>query len=63
MTNCITVTDQSGNQIDYESAVLLMDDAIREQLHDALAPCSPQEFYNAYVLQHRAKFHDDFVVS
>ena len=46
----------NGRQIDYDAAVMLMDDDLREQLHAKLAPCDPQTFLNAYVAAHAAKY-------
>lgn len=42
-----TIKDYNGNKIDFEAAVMLMDDEIREQLH-AEDLEDEQEFYNAY---------------
>jgi hypothetical protein len=49
-----------GNKIDLETLAELMDDDIREQLHSELAPCSPEEFLEAYSDAHRAKFAEEF---
>ena len=43
-----TVTNQYGNEIDYEASVQMMDDDLREELHRKLAPCTDQEFFDAY---------------
>ena len=50
-------------EVDFEAAVNLMDDEIREQLHDEMAPCEDQEFIDAYVKAHEKKFNEDFVVN
>ena len=42
-----TIKDYNGNNIDFEAAVMLMDDEIREQLHGTGIE-DEQEFYNAY---------------
>jgi len=42
------VTNEFGIEIDYEVAVNLMDDDLREELHASLAPCTNQEFFDAY---------------
>lgn len=34
----------------------MMDDEIRESLHSALAPCSEQEFFDAYCKAHQEKY-------
>jgi hypothetical protein len=39
----------SGKAYNFDALVNLMDDTIREQLHSEIAPCSNQEFINAYV--------------
>ena len=39
------VIDWEGYKVDYDSAVALMDDDIREGLHVTLAPCSEQDFF------------------
>lgn len=38
------VIDWDGREVDYDSAVALMDDDVREGLHVTLAPCSEQAF-------------------
>lgn len=42
------VLDQDGHIIDYLAAADLMEDEIREELHAKLAPCTDQEFFDAY---------------
>ena len=46
----------NGKTIDFDAAVNLMDDEIREDLHNKMAPCTDQEFMDAYVQAHAAKF-------
>lgn len=46
----------NGLEVDFDAAVNLMDDEIREQLHSKLAPCSDQDFIDAYVEAHAQKF-------
>ena len=46
----------------YDSAVQLMDDEIREQLHIDLSPCSDVEFLIAYMKAHENKYGIQFVV-
>lgn len=52
----IEVTNAYGKKLDYEAAVEYMDDDLREELHADLAPCSPQEFFDAYCEAHEEKF-------
>lgn len=50
------VINANGTEIFYEAAISLMDDELREALHDELAPCTEQEFFTAYEKAHEAKF-------
>lgn len=52
----------NGSEIDFDAAVNLMDDEIREELHAELAPCGNQEFLDAYVERHAQKYGEDFQV-
>lgn len=54
------VADTYGEPVDFEAAAQLMDDELREELHDKMAPCSRQEFFDAYAKRHHDKFGDDF---
>jgi len=45
----------------YEAAVSLMDDEIRERLHNEMAPCSDADFFEAYKMAHREAFGEEFV--
>ena len=42
------VVNEYGTKIDYDVAVMMMDEDIREELCAELAPCSEQEFFDAY---------------
>lgn len=46
----------NAKTIDFGAAVELMDDEIREGLHNKMAPCTDQEFLDAYVQAHSAKY-------
>jgi len=50
------VTNEYGKEIDFDVAVQLMDDELREELHAALAPCTDQEFFDAYAKAFEEKF-------
>ena len=50
------VKDYYGNDVNFEAAANLMDDELREELHMELAPCSEQEFFDAYAMAHAEKF-------
>lgn len=57
------VIDCKGNELDFDTAVALMDDDIREDVHMDLAPCSRQEFYDEYVKRHVEKYIEEFLVN
>ncbi len=46
----------------YNQAVELMDDDIREQLHQELAPCSDEKFLSEYMIAHFEKYGKEFEV-
>lgn len=56
------VIDNKGNEVFFEVAINLMDDEIREKLHMDLAPCTDQEFFDAYCAQHFEKYGEEFMV-
>lgn len=55
-----TVTNKYGVEVDFEVAVNLMDDGIRERLYNFIAPCSKQEFFESYCLAHMCRFDEPF---
>ena len=52
----------NGNLVDFDAAVNMMDDEIRENLHNELAPRTDQEFMDAYAEAHEAKFNERFEI-
>jgi hypothetical protein len=60
LDSLLPVFDNRGRVIDYDAAVNLMDDELREELHDKLPPCSRQAFLIAYAEAHKARFGEDF---
>ena len=46
----------NGNEVYFDACVSLMDAEIREELHMEMAPCSEQEFLDAYVKRHAEKY-------
>lgn len=53
----------SGRECDFSAVVNLMDDEIRETLHNELVGvASEQYFYDRYVEAHRKKYGTDFEV-
>ena len=47
----------------YDLSVEYMDDEIREELHNKLAPCSNEEFLEAYKDAHFNKYGEEFVIN
>ena len=56
------VEDFKGRKIDYDAAVQLMDDEIREDLNMEIAPCTEQEFFDAYCKRHLEKYGEEFTI-
>lgn len=56
------VVDAKGNEIDFEAAVNLMDDEIREDMHDNYEPGfdNPQAFLEEYARRHQEKYGESF---
>lgn len=52
----------NNEAVDFEVAVNLMDDALREEVHADLAPCTEQEFLDEYVKRHEAKYGEEFKI-
>lgn len=59
----------NGRQVDFDAAVSLMDDDLREHLNSTVADYdqddskSHQNFINAYEVAHAEKFGEDFQVA
>lgn len=59
----MNVINMSGTEIDFDAAVNLMDDEIREEIHADLAPCTEQEFFSAYEKAHAEKYGEQWELS
>ena len=59
----MTVTNEYGIEINYDIAILLMNDDIRERLHDDLAPCTDQEFFNEYANAHLKRYGEPWILN
>lgn len=57
------VINKSGTEINFDAAVMLMDDEIREALHEDMAPCTDQDFFSAYEARHEAKYGEEWELS
>lgn len=54
------VVNDHGVEIDFNVAVLLMDDNIVTKLINEISPCSDQEFFDAYCIDHVKKYEEEF---
>ena len=54
------VINSNGTAINYDAAVELMDDDLREEVAADLAPCTEQEFFAEYAKRHAAKFGEEW---
>ena len=54
------VKNNYGVEIEWNTAVNLMDDDLREELNADLAPCTEQEFFEAYAKAHANKFGEEW---
>lgn len=59
----MTVINANGTEINYDEAVELMDDELREQIADDIAPCTEQAFFAAYEAAHAAKYGEEWELS
>lgn len=57
------VINEYSQLIHYDVAVNMMDDDLREELHFELAPCTEQEFFEAYAKAHQEKFGEVWELS
>lgn len=57
------VVNSWGTEINYNAAVSLMDDDLREELANELAPCTEQEFFTSYEKAHEKKFGEEWELS
>ena len=52
----------NNEEVNFDACVNLMDDEIREAIHAELAPCTEQEFLDAYVDRHYDKYGEQFEI-
>ncbi len=57
------VINKNGTEINFDAAVPMMDDDIREDLHMEMAPCADQEFFTAYEKAHEERFGEEWELS
>ena len=54
------VKNNYGTEIEWNAALALMDDDLREEVSADLAPCTEQEFFEAYEKAHENKFGEEW---
>lgn len=47
-------------EIDFDVAVSMMDDELRENIHNDLVPCTDQAFFDEYARRHERKFGEEW---
>ena len=52
----------NGRAVDFDEAAHMMDEEIRESLHSKFDNDEQQEFMDAYVARHFAKYGEDFIL-
>lgn len=57
------VKNMYGDELDFYTVPDYMDDDIRERLHSQMAPCSDQDFFDAYCKTHREQFSEEFFLN
>ena len=60
VTEAVTL---NGDTHEMEAVVSLMDDDIREKLHAEMAPCTDQQFVDAYIKAHEEKHGENFDIN
>ena len=54
------VLNEYGVEVDFDVAVSMMDDEIREEIHMDMAPCTDQEFFDEYAKRHAEKYGEEW---
>ena len=59
----MTKVELNNNLVDFDACVNMMDDGIREDLHNDYADTlTDQEFLDAYIERHAAEFEEEFTI-
>nr|DAY94906.1 MAG TPA: hypothetical protein [Caudoviricetes sp.] len=54
------VVNEYGVELDFKATTYHMDDDLSRELSSELAPCTEQEFFDAYAAAHLAKFGEEW---
>lgn len=49
-----------NDEVEFNALVNLMNDEIREKVHNEIAPCTEQEFIDKYLKEHEKKYGEQF---
>lgn len=52
----------NGQRVEFGSCVAMMDNELREEVHNEISPCSEQEFINVYAEKHFQKYDVNFEI-
>ena len=55
-----TITTPFDNEYPFDVLENMMDDELREELNGEIAPCTAQQFADAYAERHEAKFSEEW---
>ena len=61
MREYVKVENEKGQMVDFDAAVMGMDDELREEIHMDMAPCTAQAFFEEYARRHEERFGEDFI--
>ena len=59
----MTKVTVNGQSVDFDAAVNLMDNDLREEIHTAFVDGTEQDFINMYAAGHKARFGEVFTVN
>lgn len=57
------IRNKNGTELEYSTTTYMMDDDIREDLHSKIAPCTEQEFFSQYEIEHELKYNEEWELS
>lgn len=57
-----TIYNPEGQAVNFDFAVMMMDDELREEIHAEFAPCSDQKFFDEYCMAHLVKYGEEFTL-
>ena len=59
MENMVILNDC---EVNFDACVAMMDDDLREEIHNEIAPCTNQEFIDKYAKRHEVKYGESFQI-